>query len=123
MQNSLMTNNGIPSGFPSLDELIGCWQNGDLIVVGARPQVGSAHLKHTLKDIRQTSVVEECADIVILLDRPSKEEIVERPGTEGDAEFIVAVNKHGNVGSVSMRFNTDGLSFVDPLTPVDSHFE
>lgn len=76
----------------------------------------SVHLKPTLKDIRETDMVEECADMVILLDRPSKEEIVERPDAEGEAEFIVAVNKHGNVESVSMQFDKDRLSFVDPFT-------
>ena len=77
---------------------------------------GSAHLKPTLKDFQETSGVEKCADMVILLDRPSKEEIVERPDAEGEAEFILAVNKHGNVESVSMQFDKDRLSFVDPFT-------
>lgn len=31
---------GIPSGFPSLDEMTGGLRNGDLIVVGSRPYVG-----------------------------------------------------------------------------------
>jgi replicative DNA helicase len=82
---------------------------------------GSAHLKPTLKDIRETSAVEECADMVILLDRPSEKEIEEHPEMEGEAEFIVAVNKHGRTGSVPMRFDKDSLSFVDPLTQEDSH--
>ena len=81
----------------------------------------SVHLKPTLKDIRETNVVEECADMVILLDRPSREEIDVHPEEEGKAEFIVAVNKHGRTGSVSMQFDQDSLSFVDPKNPVDSH--
>ena len=40
MQSSFITNNGIPSGFPSLDKITGGWQNGDLIVIGSRPYVG-----------------------------------------------------------------------------------
>lgn len=82
---------------------------------------GNAHLKPSLKDIRETTAVEECADMVILLDRPSKKEIEEHPETEGEAEFIVAVNKHGGTGAVPMRFDQDSLSFVDPKNLEDSH--
>ena len=79
----------------------------------------SAHIKPMLKDIRETSAVEECADMVILLDRPSEKEIEEHPETESEAEFIVVVNKHGGTGSVPMRFDKDSLSFVDHLTLKD----
>ena len=79
----------------------------------------SAHIKPMLKDIRGTSAVEECADMVILLDRPSEKEIEEHPETESEAEFIVVVNKHGGTGSVPMRFDKDSLSFVDHLTLKD----
>ena len=38
---------GIPTGFPSLDELTGGWRGGQLIVVGGRPAMGkSAILQH-----------------------------------------------------------------------------
>ncbi len=82
---------------------------------------GSAHLKPALKDIRETNAVEECADMVILLDRPSEREIEVHPVTEGDAEFIVAVNKQGSTGSVQMRFDKYSLSFVAPNNPEGSH--
>lgn len=81
----------------------------------------NAHVKPAIKDIRETTAVEEYADMVILLDRPSEEEIAIDPEDEGKAEFIVAVNKHGRAGLVPMRFDKDSLSFVDPLTPVDSN--
>lgn len=31
---------GVPSGFPSIDELTGGWQGGDLIIIAARPGMG-----------------------------------------------------------------------------------
>ena len=81
----------------------------------------SAHVKPAIKDIRETTAVEEYADMVILLDRPSEDEIAINPEDEGKAEFIVAVNKHGGTGSVPMRFDKDILSFIDPKSPEDSH--
>ncbi|MBR6001820.1 MAG: hypothetical protein IK045_03060, partial [Bacteroidales bacterium] len=63
--------------------------------------------------------VEECADMDILLDRFSKERIENYQEVEAEAEFIVAVNKHGRTGSASMLFDKDTLSFVDPVTHKD----
>lgn len=35
---------GIPTGFPSLDTLLGGWQRSDLIIVAARPSMGKTAL-------------------------------------------------------------------------------
>ena len=49
---------GIPSGFTSLDELTGGFQESDLIVIGARPSVGKTAfalnmaLEAAKKDVR-----------------------------------------------------------------------
>ena len=40
--------NGIPSGFKDIDELLGGFQDTDLILVGGRPGMGKSSLLHTL---------------------------------------------------------------------------
>ena len=84
-----------------------------------RRKHSNAYLKPTLEDFWEMNAVEECADMVILLDRNSKERIENYQEVEAEAEFIVAVNKHGRTGSASMLFDKDTLSFVDPLTHKD----
>ena len=84
-----------------------------------RRKHSNAFLKPTLEDFREMNAVEECADMVILLDRFSKERIDNYQEVEAEAEFIVAVNKHGRTGSASMLFDKDTLSFVDPVTHKD----
>ena len=84
-----------------------------------RSKHSNAFLKPTLEDFREMNAVEECADMVILLDRFSKEGIESYQEVEAEAEFIVAVNKHGKTGTASMLFDKDTLSFVDPVTHKD----
>lgn len=84
-----------------------------------RRKHSNAYLKPTLEDFREMNAVEECADIVILLDRFSKEGIENYQEVEAEAEFIVAVNKHGKTGTASMLFDKDSLSFIDPLAHED----
>ena len=84
-----------------------------------RSKHSNAFLKPTLEDFREMDAVEECADMVILLDRFSQEGIENYQEVEAEAEFIVAVNKHGRTGSASMLFDKDTLSFVDSVTHKD----
>lgn len=84
-----------------------------------RRKHSNAFLKPTLEDFREMNAVEECADMVILLDRFSKEGIESYQEVEAEAEFIVAVNKLGKTGTASMLFDKDSLSFIDPLIHED----
>lgn len=84
-----------------------------------RRKHSNAFLKPTLEDFREMNAVEECADMVILLDRFSQEGIENYQEVEAEAEFIVAVNKHGKTGTASMLFDKDSLSFIDPLIHED----
>lgn len=68
-----------------------------------------------LADLRESGAVEQDADIVMLLHRPDFYDAADRPG---EADLIVAKNRHGGTGMVRLRF-TAGLARFEPYAPVD----
>ncbi len=74
---------------------------------------GSEHTPPQLKDIRDSRSIEEAADLILLIDRPTDEEIEECPAKANNAEIIIAKNHDGYKGSVLMRFKSETLRFAD----------
>jgi len=69
---------------------------------GKRPQ---------LADLRESGQIEEVADIVIFIHRPSAYELLPSPEEEGVAEVILAKNRHGPTGIVKLAFDKKTTAF------------
>ncbi len=72
-----------------------------------------------LSDLRESGAIEQDADIVMFLHRPEAYDPEDRPG---EADLIVAKNRHGPIGTVELVWLRDMLKFGDksPIT-VDLH--
>ena len=71
------------------------------------------HISLDVKDLRNSRSIEETADLILLLDRPTEEEIEECPEIVNDAEIRIAKSHDGFKGSVPMRFCAETLRFED----------
>ena len=68
-----------------------------------------------LSDLRESGSIEQDADIVILLDRSTSDEEAERPDRpdKGVTDLIIAKNRSGGLGTVSLAFRPDRTKFMD----------
>ena len=68
-----------------------------------------------LSDLRESGSIEQDADIVVLLDRSTTDEEAARPDRpdKGITDFIIAKNRSGAVGVVSLGFRPDRTKFMD----------
>ncbi len=68
-----------------------------------------------LSDLRESGAIEQDADIVMFLHRPEAYDPEDRPG---EADLIVAKNRHGPIGTVELVWLRDMLKFGDksPIT-------
>ena len=66
-----------------------------------------------LKDIRESSSIEETADLVILIHRPGIVGICADPSDREKAEFIIAKNLNGYLDKVPMLFKVEQLQFEE----------
>ena len=71
------------------------------------------HISLDVKDLRNSRSIEETADLILLLDRPTEEEIEECPAKANNAEIIIAKYHDGFKGSVQMRVKSETLRFDD----------
>lgn len=74
--------------------------------VGKRPQ---------LSDLRESGAIEQDADIVVLLDRSLTEEEENRKDrpAKGVTDFLIAKNRSGPTGKISMFFGGESTKFVE----------
>ncbi len=75
-----------------------------------------------LADLRESGAIEQDADIVMFLHRPDAYDPEDRPG---EADLIMAKNRHGPIGTVELVWLKKSLKFGDksPIAdPVDSGF-
>ncbi|WP_437194305.1 replicative DNA helicase [Planctomicrobium sp. SH527] len=63
-----------------------------------------------LSDLRESGAIEQDADIVMFLHRPEAYDAEDRPG---EADLIVAKNRHGPIGIVELVWLRDMLKFGD----------
>ena len=76
---------------------------------------GSKSKRPQLSDLRESGSIEQDADIVVLLDRSTTEEEAARPDRPdmGITDFIIAKNRSGGLGVVSLAFRPDRTKFMD----------
>ncbi len=88
---------------------------------GLESRTGKFGKRPQLSDLRESGSIEQDADIVILLDRSMTEEEAEREERPdmGVTEFIIAKNRSGPLGIVSLMFLPGSTKFVE----VDMHRE
>ncbi|MCB1115574.1 MAG: replicative DNA helicase [Chlamydiia bacterium] len=67
--------------------------------------------KPLLSDLRESGSIEQDADVVMFLMRQDYYDAQERPG---EADLIIAKNRHGKTGEVSLHFSKNFAKF-DPL--------
>jgi replicative DNA helicase len=63
-----------------------------------------------LSDLRESGAIEQDADIVMFLHRPDAYDPQDRPG---EADLIIAKNRHGPIGTVDLVWIRDQLRFGD----------
>lgn len=63
-----------------------------------------------LSDLRESGAIEQDADIVMFLHRPEAYDPEDRPG---EADLIVAKNRHGPIGTVDLVWRRELLTFGD----------
>ncbi|QDT34382.1 replicative DNA helicase [Thalassoglobus polymorphus] len=68
-----------------------------------------------LSDLRESGAIEQDADIVMFLHRPEAYDPEDRPG---EADLIIAKNRHGPIGTVELTWLREMLKFGDksPMT-------
>ena len=88
---------------------------------GLESRTGKYGKRPQLSDLRESGSIEQDADIVILLDRSMTDEEAEREErpNPGVTEFIIAKNRSGPLGIVSLAFIPGSTKFVE----VDTHHE
>lgn len=74
---------------------------------------GSVHKPLQLRDLRESRSIEETADLILLLDRPTDYEVEECPAKKNNAEIIIAKSRDGFKGSILMQFKRETLRFED----------
>jgi replicative DNA helicase len=75
-----------------------------------------------LADLRESGSIEQDADIVMFLHRPEAYDPQDRPG---EADLIIAKNRHGPIGNVELVWLKEMLKFGDKSKlpePIDSGF-
>jgi len=77
---------------------------------------GRMDKKPRLSDLRESGCLEQDADVVGLLYRPSYYDPNFRPGDL--AELDIAKNRDGSTGIIKLRFNEETVSFSDWVEPV-----
>ena len=82
---------------------------------GLETRTGKYGKRPQLSDLRESGSIEQDADIVILLDRSMTEEEAEREERPdlGVTEFIIAKNRSGPLGIVSLMFLPGSTKFVE----------
>jgi replicative DNA helicase len=70
-----------------------------------------------LSDLRESGAIEQDADIVMFLHRPEAYDPNDRPG---EADLIIAKNRHGPIGTVELVWLREMLRFGDK-SPIDLH--
>jgi len=72
-----------------------------------------------MSDLRESGSLEQDSDLVFFLLRREYYDPYDKPG---QAELIIAKNRHGSVGSVNLTFRKDVAKF-DNFTPMSSPSE
>ena len=72
-------------------------------------------------DLRESGALEEVADLIILLHRPDYLGLSVEPKDKEISELIVAKNRNGETGEVSLRFDTSTLSFRESDEACNEH--
>lgn len=78
---------------------------------------GLLGLRPRLSDIRESGAIEQSADVVIFVHRPEYYQIYQDDqghDLRGMALLIVAKNRHGSLGDVTVKFEGEYTRFVDP---------
>ena len=63
-----------------------------------------------LADLRESGSIEQDADVVMFLHRPAAYDPEDRPG---EADIIIAKNRHGPIGTISLSWLSDSMRFGD----------
>lgn len=67
-----------------------------------------------MSDLRESGSIEQDADVVILLNRPEYYSTdPNNPIRPGEADIIIAKNRHGEVGTAAMLFIKNRMTFVE----------
>ncbi len=66
--------------------------------------------KPRLSDLRESGAIEQDADVVMFLHRP---EFYDPEDRRGEADLIVAKNRSGKIGTVTLGFNGESTLFTD----------
>lgn len=72
-----------------------------------------------LSQLRESESIEEVADSIILIHRPDILGLSERPEDREACCLIVAKNRNGGIGEVSMSFSTENLAFKESNNTVE----
>lgn len=83
---------------------------------GVENRVGIEGKRPQLADLRESGAIEQDADLVCFIHRPEYYHIeVDENGysTKGMAEFIIAKQRNGAVGTISLRFKSETATFYD----------
>ncbi|MFH0890562.1 MAG: replicative DNA helicase, partial [Candidatus Liptonbacteria bacterium] len=64
-----------------------------------------------LHDLRESGSIEQDADIVMFIYRKDRDKIDVPPEEQNVAEIIIAKHRNGPLGTVSLRFDTEAVSF------------
>lgn len=67
--------------------------------------------KPQLSDLRESGSIEQDADVVLLVHRPDQYDPDDRPG---EADIIIAKNRNGKTGTVTLTFEGDRSRFSEP---------
>ena len=75
-----------------------------------------------LADLRESGSIEQDADVVLLLHRPSYYTILDNPFAtdSGKAEIIVAKQRNGELSVVNCNWNSQSMSFRDRIVDLES---
>lgn len=76
-------------------------------------RTGTQAGKPRLADLRESGAIEQDADLVLMLYHPSlyKADGIEASSPVSDTEVIIAKNRHGRMGSITLRFFKDYTKF------------
>ena len=67
-----------------------------------------------MSDLRESGSIEQDADVVILLNRPEYYSVDKNnPLRPGEADIIIAKNRHGDVGTAEMLFVKNRMTFTE----------
>jgi replicative DNA helicase len=74
-----------------------------------------------LADLRESGAIEQDADSVLFIHRPDAYDPDDRPG---EADIIIAKNRHGTIGTVTLSWQKNLMRFRDfsPVADVDGDF-